>query len=231
MLADLAEAAAGAGDLDRAQALAQSITNPGRRAERWRTWPGRRRGPVTRTGPRRWRSRPRQQPGRSATRTGRRGCWRIWPGWRRGPVTWTEPRSWPGRSATRPAGGGAGGPGKAAAQAGDLDRAQELAQSISDPDRHARALADLAEAAATRTGRKSWRSCQGGCGAGDQAGAELARSISDPDWQTEALAYLAEAAAGAGDLDRAQDAGPVDQRPGPAGAGAGAPGRGGGGGR
>ena len=58
--------------------------------------------------------------------------------------------------------------------AGDLDRAQELARSITDPARQAEALAAVAVAAA---------------GAGDLDRAQaLAQSISDPGRQAEALA-------------------------------------------
>src|SRR5206468_3835608 len=73
---------------------------------------------------------------------------------------------------------------RAAAGAGDLDRAEALAghaeaaaRSITDPGRQAQALADLAEAAA-------------GAGDLDRAGA-LARSITEPDGQARALADLA----------------------------------------
>ena len=79
-------------------------------------------------------------------------------------MTWTGPRRWPSGRDRRP--------------------------EITDPDRRARVLADLAEAAA---------------GAGDLDRAEaLARTITDPDRRARALADLAEAAAGAGDLDRAE---------------------------
>ena len=135
-------------------------------------------------------------------------------------MTWTGPRRWPAAE-TRPAiTTRTGGRGRwltwrrRRRSAGDLDRAEALARAITGPDRRARALAGLAEAAAD---------------AGDLDRAQaLARAITDPDRRARALADLAEVAAGAGDLDRAQAlaeqaeaAGPGDHRPGPAGAGAG----------
>ena len=79
----------------------------------------------------------------------------------------------------------------AAAGAGDLDRALELAPVDQRPGRQAEALAGVAVAAA-------------GAGDLDRARGRLARSISDPGRQAEALAGVAVAAARAGDLDRAQ---------------------------
>ena len=86
---------------------------------------------------------------------------------------------------------------RAAAQAGDPDRAsrlaadaEALARTIANPYWQARALAELARAAAQ---------------AGDPDRAEaLARTITDPYWQARALAELARAAAQAGDPDRAE---------------------------
>ena len=89
-------------------------------------------------------------------------------------MTWTGPRRWPGRS---PAAGQWASVladlAEAAAEAGDLDRAQALAEqaeaaarSITDPDRQAEALAGVAAAMAR---------------AGDLDRAQaLARSINDP---------------------------------------------------
>ena len=112
-------------------------------------------------------------------------------------MTWTGPRRWPGRSPTR-----TGGRGRwltwreAAAGAGDLDRAEALA------DRPRRRPVDHrpgpAGAGAGRPGRAA-------AGAGDLDRAEaLARAITNPDQRAQALGVAAEAAAGAGDLDRAE---------------------------
>ena len=129
------------------------------------------------------------------------------PGWRRGR---------PGRCSGPgpPAGHGRGsarhhrprhpGPGAhwvatAAAQAGDLDRAEALARTITDPyaHYHARALAGVAAAAAQ-------------AGALDRArplvadAEALARSLTDPGIQAWVLTGVATAAAQAGALDRAE---------------------------
>jgi hypothetical protein len=80
----------------------------------------------------------------------------------------------------------------AIAQAGDPDRAEALARTISDPDpdRQIEALTSLAVAIAQ---------------AGDPGRAEaLARTITDPYYQASALAGLAAAIAQAGDPDRAE---------------------------
>jgi tetratricopeptide (TPR) repeat protein len=79
---------------------------------------------------------------------------------------------------------------------GNPDRAEALARAITDPDRQAQALADLARMAGER-------------GDLDRAGtlvghAEAAsRAITDPDRQVQALADLARMAGERGDLDRA----------------------------
>jgi tetratricopeptide (TPR) repeat protein len=87
---------------------------------------------------------------------------------------------------------------EAAAAAGDLDRAEELAEraeeavrAITSPDQQASALVALVHAMARVQDP-------------DRAEA-LARSITGPDRQAPALAALAEAAAAAGDLDRAEE--------------------------
>jgi hypothetical protein len=78
----------------------------------------------------------------------------------------------------------------AAAQAGDLDRAEALAYAIADPGQQAQALAQVAIAAAQ---------------AGDPGRAEaLAYAIADPGQQAQALTLLAIAAAQAGDPGRAE---------------------------
>src|SRR5439155_492550 len=74
--------------------------------------------------------------------------------------------------------------------------AEQVAQSITDPDRHALALCELVEALAA-------------AGQYDRAAAvavdaeQVARSITDPFWQPRALADLVEALAAAGQHDRA----------------------------
>ena len=74
---------------------------------------------------------------------------------------------------------------------GETARAEALARTITDPDRQARALSALAQAAAA---------------AGEHDRAEgLARTITDPYRQAEALSALAQAAAAAGEHDRAED--------------------------
>jgi hypothetical protein len=78
----------------------------------------------------------------------------------------------------------------AAAESGDLDRAESLARSIDDPTSQAWALTSLVTAAV---------------GSGDLDRAEvLARTIADPENRAEALIGLARAAAQAGDLARAE---------------------------
>ncbi|MGI5238875.1 trypsin-like peptidase domain-containing protein [Dactylosporangium sp. CA-139066] len=78
----------------------------------------------------------------------------------------------------------------AVAGAGDLDRAEALARSITDPYEQAHALSAVAAAVA---------------GTGDLDRAEaLARSITDPYEQADALSAVAAAVAGTGDLDRAE---------------------------
>ena len=249
-LADLARAAAGAGDLDRAEARWPRRRSPTRtsRRGRWRTWPRRWRGRVTWTGPRRWprsitdpdrQARALADLAEAAAGAGDLDRARRWPGRpRRGPVDHR-----PG-----PAGAGAGGPGaRRRRRRVTWTGPRRWPESITDPDQQAQALADLAEAAEARV---TWT--------GPQA---LARSITDPDRRARALADLAQAAAGAGDLDRAagswpgrsptrtggrrrwltwrrrrrgpvtwtgpgagragRGSSPVDHRPGPAGAGAG----------
>ena len=77
----------------------------------------------------------------------------------------------------------------AIAQAGDPDRAETLARTITDPGAQAEALASLATIAAQ---------------AGDPDRAEtLARTITSPRPQAQALNGLAAAIAQAGDPDRA----------------------------
>jgi len=77
-----------------------------------------------------------------------------------------------------------------AAQAGDPDRAEALARTITDPEDLSWVLTGLAGAAAE---------------AGDPDRAEaLARAIPDPDLQVQALGKLATAAAKVGDPDRAE---------------------------
>ena len=79
---------------------------------------------------------------------------------------------------------------KVTVKAGDLNRAEALARAITSPDQQARTLGDLAEAAAE---------------AGDPDRAEaLARAITSPDQQARTLGDLAEAAAEASDPDRAK---------------------------
>ena len=78
----------------------------------------------------------------------------------------------------------------AIAQAGDPDRAEALARTITEPYYEARALADVAAAIAQ---------------AGDPDRAEaLARTITSPDARALALAEVAAAIAQAGDPDRAE---------------------------
>ena len=79
---------------------------------------------------------------------------------------------------------------------GHLDRAEEVARAITDPNGQAQALARVAEAAAVRVIGTGPGSCRAGRGA--------ARAITDPYGQAQALADVAEAAAAAGDLDRAE---------------------------
>lgn len=78
---------------------------------------------------------------------------------------------------------------EATAKARDLDRAEAVAGSITDLERRASALALVAGAAAN---------------AGDLDRAEaITDAITDPYWQAKALASVAGAAGNAGDLDRA----------------------------
>ena len=83
------------------------------------------------------------------------------------------------------------------AAAGDLDRAEALAQSITDPDQRVKAVARLAEAMAY---------------AGDvecahmlaERAEALARVMTIPSQQAKTAADLARVVAAAGDLDRAR---------------------------
>ena len=137
-LAGVAEAAAGAGDLDRAGALAaaaeqvaRSITDPSSRPGPWPGWRRRSPAPAIST---RWPA-PSRSPGPSPTRTCRPG---PWPGWRRrrpAPATSTAPRpASPGPSPARYEQAGAlARVAEAAAGAGDLDRAEQVARSITRP--------------------------------------------------------------------------------------------------
>jgi hypothetical protein len=86
---------------------------------------------------------------------------------------------------------------QAAADAGDPDRAQDLAkkakaaaQAVTDPAARAEVLADLARPTASNLDRAE----------------AAARSITDPSQQARAFANLARAAGDAGDLDRAEAA-------------------------
>ena len=78
MLADLAEAAADAGDLGRAQELARSISDPARQAEALAYLAEAAAGAGDLNRARNWLSKPRQQPSRSSIRADRRRCWRTW---------------------------------------------------------------------------------------------------------------------------------------------------------
>ena len=119
----------------------------------------------------------------------------------------------------------------AAAAAGDLDRAERIARSLTRPDEQAQALAGVATAAAAagdldrarelaadaeriaRSLTSSYAQARALAGVataaaagGDLDGAErIARSLTDPDEQARALAGVATAAAAAGDLDRARE--------------------------
>ena len=158
VLAELARAAAQAGDPDRAEALARTIpiTDPGTQA--WvlaglawrggRGWRPRSRIPAGRrgrgAGPRHHRPR---HPGVGARRGGWRGRRGRRPGPRRGPGPHHHQPRHPGAGARRG--------GRAAAQAGDPDRAsrlateaEALARTIPSPHYRAPALAGLACAAA-----------------------------------------------------------------------------------
>jgi hypothetical protein len=74
-----------------------------------------------------------------------------------------------------------------AAAAGDLDRAERIARSITSPGSQARALAGVATAAAAADLDRARELA---------AGAErIARSITDPDKQAQALAGVASSAA------------------------------------
>ncbi|MEV0034055.1 hypothetical protein [Nocardia sp. NPDC050793] len=78
---------------------------------------------------------------------------------------------------------------EAVARAGDLNRAEDVADSITDPERQARALVLLVEAVAN---------------AGDlNRAAAIADFITDRYWHAKGLASAAGAVARAGDLDRA----------------------------
>jgi len=82
----------------------------------------------------------------------------------------------------------------AAAQVGDLDRAEVVARAITEPAARAQALATLAAAArAGDVGRASRLAADA---------EDLARTITDPDAQAGALTQLATVAAQAGDADR-----------------------------
>ena len=141
-------AAAEAGDLDRAEAAARAITDPGQRAQALAGLAGRRRRRVTWTGPRRLARR------RSPTRTGGR---RRWLGWRRrrreaGDLDRAglgRPRRRPGRSPTRTSRRGRwlGWRGRRRGRV-TWTGPRRLARAITDPDRQAQALAGLAQAAA-----------------------------------------------------------------------------------
>jgi hypothetical protein len=81
---------------------------------------------------------------------------------------------------------------------GQPARAEALARSITDPDKCAKALASLAEAAARAGDLKR-------AGAlADAAVEQAARAAGAPDWRARALASAAEATAHAADLDRAE---------------------------
>ena len=101
VLADLAEAVAGAGDLDRAAGAAQAITDPDQQARVLADLAQATAGAGDLDRAEALAGQAEAQPGRSPTRTGRRGRWRTWRGRRRGRVTWTGPRRWP-RSITIP---------------------------------------------------------------------------------------------------------------------------------
>ena len=194
-LAGVAEAT---GDLDRAQALAEqaeatawSITDAGRQAEALADVAMAAAGAGD-LGRALELSRSISSPGRQARGVGGRGdsAWR-------GPVTWTGRRNWPGQSATQARQAEAlEGMAVSVARAGELDRAQ--------------ALAEQAEAAAQSIivlGEQGWApSYLTAAMLGDLGQAQaLARSITNADRRTRVLADLAEATAKAGDLDRALD--------------------------
>ena len=212
-LAGLAEAAAGAGDLDRAEAWPGRSPTRTEQARALAAWRRRRRARVTWTGPRRL-ARAITDPDRQAEvladlveaaadagdldraeaagpgdhRPGPAGAGagRSGAGGSGRGLTWTGPRRQPGRSPTRTSRHRRWPGWREAA-----DRAGQVTWPTGPRRRPGRSP--------TRTGRRGrW-----------------------PTWQ--------QAAAGAGDLDRAEAAGPGDHRPGPAGAGAGRAGAGGGG--
>ena len=144
-----------------------------------------------------------RSPGPLPTRPGRRRRWPVWQGhWRR-PVMSTgrvvppsRPRPSPGPSPTRTTQTRAlADVAQALARAGDADRAEAVARSITDPYEQTRALADVAQALAR---------------AGDADRAEaVARSITDPLIQELALADMAQALARAGDVGPGRGRRPV----------------------
>ena len=208
------------GDLDRAEALARTITDPyykarGARRAGHRGRPGRgpgpRRGPRPRhhrprrsgarrspawpraqpPGPGTWTA-PRPSPAPSPTRPTRRRRSPSWPARPPRPGTWTAPRLSPAPSPTRT--GQARALAELAtaqvAQAGDLDRAEALARTITDPDDQARGA------------RSPGQRGRPGRGPGPRARPSPAPSPT-PCSQARALAGLASAVAQAGDTDRA----------------------------
>ena len=103
-LAGLAAAAAQAGDLDRAEALARTITDPDIRPGRSPSWPPQPPRPGTRTARPGWPLTPRPSPAPSPTRSPRRGRSPEWPPRPPRPATRTAPRPWPAPSPTRATG-------------------------------------------------------------------------------------------------------------------------------
>ena len=155
-LAEVAQALARAGDVDRAEAVARSIADPSRQARALAVWRGRWPGRVMSTGRVGSLSRPRPSPGRSPTRPSRHGRWRVWR------------RHWPGRvmldraeavgrfitdlSVRVTALAGVAG---ALAESGDVDRPRRVAQQA---EAVARSITDLSRQA------KALRRCGGGAG-------------------------------------------------------------------
>ena len=148
---------------------------------------------------------PKWRPERSPTLTSVRRCWLGWRRPRRGRVIWTVPERWPSGPKWRPR--TITNPeqrsqmlavlAKAAAGAGDIDRAEAAARAITDPDLRARILAVLAEAAA-RAGDRDRAAALA-----DQANT-AALAIASLVQRVRMLALLAEAAARAGDPGRAR---------------------------
>ncbi|MGW4423840.1 tetratricopeptide repeat protein [Streptosporangium sp. NPDC004631] len=83
------------------------------------------------------------------------------------------------------------------AKLGHIDRAEALARSITDPQRQASSLAELADEVVELGDLDRARRLV------EEAEA-LARSITDPDWQASSLAGLVGRVAKLGDLDRAE---------------------------